>query len=81
MNHKPFYFLSFINRSGSTLLAKELSSFRDVTVTLEGLERRSIGWDKITLELKSDRDIERWLDNVYSEEKFRSWEINRDELR
>lgn len=81
MNQKPFYFLSFINRSGSTLLAKELSSFRDVTVTLEGLERRSIGWDKVTLDLKSDRDIERWLDNVYSEEKFRSWEINRDELR
>ena len=81
MKHKPFYFLSFINRSGSTLLAKELSSLRDVTVTLEGLEGRSIGLDNLALELKSDRDIERWLDNVYSEEKFRSWEINRDELR
>jgi len=81
MKHKPFYFLSFINRSGSTLLAKELSSFRDVTVTLEGLEGRSIGLDNLALELKSDHDIENWLDNVYTEEKFRSWKINRDELK
>ena len=81
MNHKPFNFLSFINRSGSTLLAKELSSLRDVTVTLEGLEHRSIGGDKFALDLRSADDIECWLDKVFSEEKFRAWKINRDELR
>lgn len=81
MELRPIIFLAYINRSGSTILAKELSYFKDIAVSIEGLEKRFIKVDYEKFLLNNENDIEVLLDNIYNEEKFKSWNIDREELK
>ena len=78
---KTIHFLAYINRSGSTLLSKELSKFEDIDVTLEGLETRFTNVDYEKFLLSNEKDLDLWLDRIYAEKKFIAWNINRGELK
>ncbi len=72
-------FLCYLNRSGSTLLARLLDERRDVAVSLESGVR-----DGIVLrgpKLRTAADVGPYLDRAFAEPKFKEWGVDRAELQ
>lgn len=79
---RNIHFLSFMNRSGSTLLAKELNKYRDIAVSIEGLEKRSLKYDPEKFFLNNEEEITNWLDFIYKNGvKFKKWGLNKNTIR
>jgi len=72
-------FLCYLNRSGSTLMARLLDESRDVAVSLESGVPDGIIYRGPRL--ARPEDIEPFLDRAYADEKFLEWGIDRDALR
>ncbi|MBD3342226.1 MAG: hypothetical protein GF353_24200 [Candidatus Lokiarchaeota archaeon] len=82
MNVTPqLHFLFYMNRSGSTLLARELNKFRDVAVGIEGFEKRFVQYDAETFKINTKKELKSWLDELYkNDKKFIEWNVDRNEL-
>lgn len=77
--NKPIVFLIYINRSGSTYLANLLNQYENIGVSLEayfpdGILRRPVI-------INRNEDIDKFLKILYSDIKFRSWEVDESELK
>lgn len=72
-------FLSYLNRSGSTLLAKKLDEFRDISVSIEA--EIPDGLRKGSLPVNNLPELDQYLDLLYRNKKFSNWGINREKLR
>ncbi|MFW5982903.1 MAG: sulfotransferase [bacterium] len=73
-------FLTYLPRSGSTLLAKELDKYRQICVTIEdnipdGILQGS------ELYIENIKELDDYLDILYKDLKFKKWHIERDSLR
>ncbi len=73
-------FLTYLPRSGSTLLAKELDKYRQIGVTIEdnipdGILRGP------ELYIENTKELDAYLDTLYKDEKFIKWHIDRNNLR
>ncbi|MDY6861610.1 MAG: sulfotransferase [Thermodesulfobacteriota bacterium] len=71
-------FLTYLNRSGSTYLAKLLDEYSDIGVTPEARLPDGIIYSQFSL--KASEDIEKILNKLYSDEKFLAWNIDRSVL-
>lgn len=71
-------FLSYIDRSGSTYLSKLLNEYRDVGVSIEAVFPDGILG--IPVIIKSESQIDKALNKIYSDTKFQSWGIDRKKL-
>ena len=71
------HFLSYLNRSGSTLLARKLNEFKDISVGIELKQKPSVVKSFCA---ESGDELDYWLDQVYLDKKFQSWQIDRNEL-
>lgn len=76
-NNKQIHFLAYLNRSGSTLLAKKLNEFKDISVGIELKEKKSAK----KFFAVSEKVLDYWLDQVYLDKKFQYWNIDRKELK
>jgi len=72
-------FLTYIQRSGSTFLSKLLNEYKDIGVTIEA--RFPDGTKRGLLEIESPEKIAYALQELYSDEKFRLWNIDKEILR
>ena len=70
--------LTYVNRSGSTLLARLLDEYNDVGVTPEARIPDNIIHGPIAVD--NLKEIESLLSRLYRDEKFSSWGIDRDVL-
>src|SRR6056297_2311204 len=73
-------FLTHMARSGSTLVARELSRFEALSVGIEeSLPDGIVKGEEVLLE---DRDeLEEWLERAWKDEKLAAWGIEQDALR
>jgi hypothetical protein len=76
--NRPIHFLVFFNRSGSTLLAKKLNEYKDLAVGIEVRFKKDIEEKFI---VNSEYELNNWLDCVFSDNKYRYWNINKNELK
>lgn len=72
------HFLSYMNRSGSTLLAKKLNTIRDISV---GIEINIGSKIRNNFKAENDEELEYWLQKVYRDVKFQSWNIEINKLK
>jgi hypothetical protein len=77
MNYRPIHFLVYLNRSGSTLLAKELNKLKDIAVGIE--EGISSSVDN-SFQITDEAELRTFIDDCYKDYKFKSWKLDRDEL-
>ena len=73
------HFLTYMNRSGSTLLARELDGYRDVAVSLEA--DLVDGFKRGTLDVRSEDDLCAFLDALFRDEKLRAWNLDLGAVR
>ena len=73
-------FLTHMARSGSTLVARELSRFEALSVGIEeSLPDGIVKGEEVLLE---DRDeLDEWLERAWKDEKLAAWDIEQDALR
>ena len=75
-------FLTYLSRSGSTLLARLLDEYDDVCVTTEGelpLELFGVkSYSPITFD--SQQDLELYLNNILAKTRAASWNIPNDQM-
>jgi hypothetical protein len=77
---KTLCFLTYIARSGSTLLAKELDKYRSIGVTIEeDIPDGLLEGEEVFIKNLYELDI--YLDNLFSKPKFQFWNIDREKLR
>ncbi|MEZ5063822.1 MAG: sulfotransferase [bacterium] len=74
-------FLVYLNRSGSTFLARLLAEHADVAVSLEaqfddGLVRAGGG-----LRARDEADLDRLLDHLLADAKFSAWNVDAERLK
>jgi len=72
-------FLTYLNRSGSTFLAKLLNEYSDIGVSLEARLPDGIFYGP--LKLNKPKDVGGFLDKLYADEKFLAWNISRDVIQ
>ncbi len=78
MSDQQIVFLTYLNRSGSTYLANKLSGYETVKV---GIEARFVdGWIRPGFSIRTEDELQSYLDTLYQDAKFQAWQINRDEL-
>lgn len=75
---KKLAFLLYLNRSGSTFLARQLDSLVDVSVSIEadfvdGIYKRGY-------RIRTAEDVSEYLDAASRDSKFSSWPIDRSRL-
>ncbi len=68
-------FYAYISRSGSTVFAKHLNTFKSIAVTPESAIYSLVGNN-----FHTDEDIHEVLNFLYSDERFLTWNIDRDAL-
>lgn len=74
-----FAFLTHMNRTGSTFLAKLLDEYQEINVSLEA----SIP-DNITIQygkVVNDDGLENFLDLLYADVRFKDWQLDRDRIK
>lgn len=71
-------FLTYISRSGSTYLARLLNEYDDIGVSIEA--RLPDGILYRSLEITRSQDVEKALEVLFSDGKFRAWNLRKDEL-
>lgn len=76
---KEIVFLIYLNRSGSTWLARLLDEYSEISVSPEARIPDGIAYGPIGLETPSD--VKGFLERLYADFKFRAWGINRGVLR
>jgi hypothetical protein len=74
------YFLIHFARSGSTLLANELDKNKSIGVTIEENLPDGIKKGK-PVNIKNTSDLDDYLELLYRDKKFYSWNIKKNELR
>lgn len=72
-------FLTYNSRSGSTFLSQLLNEYSDITVGLEANIPDGMVYGPYCI--NAEESLEKYLDEIYNNEKFKSWEINRSELK
>lgn len=73
-------FLTYIARSGSTLLAKELDKYKSIGVTIEeDIPDGLLEGEEVLIKNLYELDI--YLDKLFSKPKFQFWNIDREKLR
>lgn len=72
-------FLTYMNRSGSTLLAEKLDRLSEVCVSLEPDIRDGLG-EARGLVIRDEDALEDYLDEIYRSHKFSKWGIDREAL-
>ena len=72
-------FLIYMNRSGSTLLARLLDNYKEIGVTPEA--NLPDGINHGTGKLESLKNIDRFLDEIFTDDRFCSWQLNKKILR
>lgn len=79
MNSRIF-FLGYLSRSGSTLLAKKLDNFKDIGVSIEA--EFVDGITNGNLNISSEADLDKYITQLYTDcKKFVSWGIDRNVLK
>lgn len=72
-------FLTYMARSGSTLLARELDKYKAIGVTIEDdIPDGLLDGAKVFIE--DEKGLEEYLDVLFSKPKFRFWNIPRNQL-
>ncbi|BDD89157.1 sulfotransferase family protein [Desulfofustis limnaeus] len=71
-------FLLYMNRSGSTLLAQMLDRYREIGVTPEANIPDGLLLGKA--DIREHSDISAYLDKLYQDQKFCSWNVDRGKL-
>lgn len=79
MNHR-ICFLTYLARSGSTLLASELDQYGLIGVTLEENLPDGIKRGK-PLKIKDSKALANYLKEIYRDKKFQAWGISKAELK
>jgi hypothetical protein len=77
--NKQLVFLCYLNRSGSTLLAKKLDELEEVDVGIEEDFPDGIRRGKI-VNINNSTELERYLDAIEKSGKFGYWKVTRKEL-
>ena len=82
IKNQPFIFVNYLSRSGSTLLCSLLDQYSDIDV---GIEAGFPGFpEKITPNndnpIHSKAEVSDYLDQLYSDNRFCSWNIPRENL-
>jgi hypothetical protein len=72
-------FLTYLNRSGSTLLAEKLDRLPNICVSLEPDIRDGVGTAE-ELFLRNAEALNGYLDEIYLSHKFSKWGVKRDAL-
>jgi len=73
-------FLTYMTRSGSTLLARELDKYKTVGVTIEDdIPDGLLDGEKVFIE--NEKRLEEYLNVLFSRPKFRFWNISRNHLQ
>lgn len=78
---KQFVFLTYLNRSGSTLLAKKLNAYKEIAVSIEAI---LLNYDKIdNFSIKTESELDEAIDELFShsDKKFVKWEISKETLK
>ncbi len=75
-------FISYINRSGSTLLCKVLDQYEEISV---GIEAGFPGYMTKLIpdeykEINNDASLEKYLDELFGDIRFAQWKIDREKL-
>jgi hypothetical protein len=70
--------LVYLSRSGSTLLARELSKYNDVFVSIEANLPR---FNKLQRIFGITKDPESYIKQLYADPKFRAWGIASEQVR
>ncbi|MFW6016650.1 MAG: sulfotransferase, partial [bacterium] len=78
-NTTQFVFLTYLARSGSTLLSKKLSQFSNFGVGIEEDIEDNIS--KGCFKLQNEVDLDKYLDRIFLEVKFKNWNLNKVNLR
>lgn len=82
MKDKQFVFLNYISRSGSTLFCRLLDEYQGIDVGIEAGFSDSIyrllpiQYEKID----SNKMLNKYLDELYNDIRFKEWKISRDHL-
>lgn len=72
------YFLTYLERSGSTLLAQKLDSLENIAVSIEASFDDGIMRGKC--EINSEKDLNSYLQNLYRDKKFLAWNVEKGEF-
>ena len=75
---KSFYFLCYINRSGSTYLAKLLNKYKEVGVTIESPFPDGVLYKELIIE--NEKELDKKILKLYNP-KFKEWGITPDEIK
>ena len=78
-NKNKIFFLTYLARSGSTLLSKKLSQIKNLGVGIEEDIEDNIS--KGCFKLKSEEGLDKYLDQIFSDEKFKNWKIKKSDLK
>ena len=73
-------FLTYLARSGSTLLASELDQYESIGVTLEENLPDGIKKGK-PVKIKDSKALEDYLEEIYRDKKFQAWDIDKSRLK
>lgn len=73
------YFLDYLSRSGSTLLAKKMSTYKDILVGIEADFIDGIIRGKV--DIQSDGELDKYLSKIYKDPKFLGWGIKKNVLK
>lgn len=73
------FFLDYLSRSGSTLLASKLSQIEGIVTTLEPKLVKHSSVDSANLENQEDQL--KYMDFLYSQPKFLTWRVDREQLK
>lgn len=72
-------FLTYLSRSGSTLLASKLDKYSEVGVSIE--ENWEDGILKGKVKLKGEKDLDLYIKNISESNKFKFWDISSLQLK
>jgi hypothetical protein len=72
-------FLTYLSRSGSTLLASKLDKYSEIGVSIE--ENWEDGILKGKVKLNCEEDLDQYLMNISASKKFKFWHIDSLELK
>jgi hypothetical protein len=73
------YFLTYLNRSGSTLLAKKLAQFPEVGMGIEG--KLIDGIQRGEVNINNEDELNEYLELNYADLKFKRWGISKNVLK
>ena len=75
-------FLSYLSRSGSTLLSRMLNEYEEICVTLEAsFPPELLGINNTSLiKLQDQYELEAYIDSLFQLTKLRSWRLSKEQI-